>query len=167
MRQQSISQIFFEEEYLVPHDQTATKLFARLPEGSAYAAALIECFATSYLIAVLESVCIREMRLHVDWVAEVIVGRNVGIDHHRPIPPGTRLRLCGWIQGMGDRSATFRVNAHDDIEVVCDAAITLVTVQRASMALLIATKKDRLRLGRLDEGDDGTLNLIRSHSKSD
>ena len=146
MRQQSISQISFEEEYLVPHDQTATQLFARLPEGSDYAAALIECFATSYLIAVLESVCIREMRLHVDWVAEVIVGRNVSIDHHRPIPPGTRLRLRGWVQGMGNRSATFRVQAHDDSESVCDAAITLVSVRRASIELVIATKQNRLRV---------------------
>lgn len=140
MNHQGVSEIFFEESYTVPADQTAKSLFARLPHGGGYAERLIECLATGYLVAVVESICIREMQQHVDAVAEVVVGRSIRIDHRGPIPPGSPLRLRGWLERLGDRSATFRVQAHDAHEVVCEATVTLVAVQRAQMESRIATK---------------------------
>lgn len=145
MNHQGVSEIFFEESYTVPADQTAKSLFARLPHGTGYAERLIECLATGYLVAVIESVCIREMQLHVD-AAEVVVGRTISIDHRAPIPPGSPLRLRGWLERLGERSATFRVEAHDANELVCVAIVTLVAAQRAAMELRIAAKVDALRL---------------------
>lgn len=58
MNQQAVSEIYFEETYCVPAEQTARSLFARLPHGRDYAQTLIECLATSYLVAVVESICI-------------------------------------------------------------------------------------------------------------
>lgn len=43
MNYQGVSEIFFEESYTVPADQTAKALFARLPHGNGYAERLIEC----------------------------------------------------------------------------------------------------------------------------
>jgi len=140
MNHQGISEIFFEETYTVPADQTAKSLFARLPHGSGYAERLIECLATGYLVAVVESICIREMQLHVDAAREVVVGRTIRIDHRGPIPPGSPLRLRGWLERLGDRSATFRVQAHDAHEVVCEATVTLVAAERDRMDSRIATK---------------------------
>ena len=140
MNHQGVSQIFFEETYTVPADQTAKSLFARLPYGSEYAERLIECLATGYLVAVVESICIREMQLHVDAVREVVVGRTIRIDHRGPIPPGSPLRLRGWLERLGDTSATFRVQAHDAHEVVCEATVTLVAAERDQMDSRIATK---------------------------
>jgi fluoroacetyl-CoA thioesterase len=140
MNHQGISEIFFEETYTVPADQTAKALFARLPHGTGYAERLIECLATGYLVAVVESICIREMQLHVDAATEVVVGRTVRIDHRGPIPPGSPLRLRGWLERLGDRSATFRVQAHDAHEVVCEATVTLVAAERDQMDSRIATK---------------------------
>lgn len=145
MNHQGVSEIFFEESYTVPADQTAKSLFARLPHGSGYAERLIECLATGYLVAVVESICIREMQQHVDATTEVVVGRTIRIDHRGPIPPGSPLRLRGWLERLGDRSATFRVQAHDAHEVVCEAAVTLVAVQRAQMESRIATKVSALQ----------------------
>jgi fluoroacetyl-CoA thioesterase len=144
MNHQGVSEIFFEESYTVPADQTAKSLFARLPHGSGYAERLIECLATGYLVAVIESICIREMQQHVD-AAEVVVGRTIRIDHRGPIPPGSSLRLRGWLERMGERSATFRVQACDTGEVVCEAAVTLVVVQRATMETRIAAKVEALQ----------------------
>lgn len=93
MNQQGVSEICFEETYAVAHDQTARSLFARLPHGREYAQTLVECLATGYLVAVVESICIREMQLHVDSAVEVVVGRTVHIEHRGPVPPATRLRL--------------------------------------------------------------------------
>ena len=144
MNHQGVSEIFFEESYTVPADQTAKSLFARLPHGSGYAERLIECLATGYLVAVVESICIREMQQHVD-AAEVVVGRTIRIDHRGPIPPGSSLRLRGWLERMGERSATFRVQACDTGEVVCEAAITLVAVQRTVIETRIAAKVEALQ----------------------
>ncbi|WP_291477078.1 hotdog domain-containing protein [Acidovorax sp.] len=144
MNHQGVSEIFFEESYTVPADQTAKSLFARLPHGSGYAERLIECLATGYLVAVIESICIREMQQHVD-AAEVVVGRTIRIDHRGPIPPGSSLRLRGWLERMGERSATFRVQACDTGEVVCEAAITLVAVQRTVIETRIAAKVEALQ----------------------
>ena len=146
MNHQGVSEIFFEESYTVPADQTAKSLFARLPHGSGYAERLIECLATGYMVAVIESICIREMQQHVD-AAEVVVGRTIRIDHRGPIPPGSSLRLRGWLERMGERSATFRVQACDTGEVVCEAAITLVAVQRTVIETRIAAKVEALQRG--------------------
>ena len=146
MNHQGVSEIFFEESYTVPADQTAKSLFARLPHGSGYAERLIECLATGYLVAVVESICIREMQQHVD-AAEVVVGRTIRIDHRGPIPPAWSLRLRGWLEGMGERSATFRVQAWDADEVVCEATVTLVAVQRTVIETRIAAKLEALQRG--------------------
>lgn len=140
MNHQGVSEIFFEESYTVPADQTAKLLFSRLPHGSGYAERLVECLATGYLVAVVESICIREMQRHVDAAAEVVVGRSIRIDHRGPIPPGSPLRLRGWLERLGERSATFRVQANDAHEVVCEATVTLVAVQRTQMESRIAAK---------------------------
>lgn len=145
MNHQGVSEIFFEESYNVPADQTARSLFARLPHGSGYAERLIECLATGYLVAVVESICIREMQLHVDTTTEVVVGRSIRIEHRGPIPPGSPLRLRGWLERLGDRSATFRVQAHDAHEIVCEAVVTLVAAQRAPMESRIAAKLSALQ----------------------
>ena len=55
MNHELISQICFAEIYVVPSHQTARSLFTRLPHGMAYADTLVECLATGYLIAVVES----------------------------------------------------------------------------------------------------------------
>lgn len=151
MNHQGISEIFFEETYSVPPEQTARALFARLPHGSDYAERLIECLATGYLVAVLESVCVREMQRHVDADAEVVVGRTVRVEHKGPIPPGSTLILHGWVQRLGERSATFCVQACDDHEIVCEATITLVAAPRASMESRITTKVNALQTERSSE----------------
>jgi fluoroacetyl-CoA thioesterase len=145
MNQQGVSQIFFEETYSVPADQTARALFSQLQHGRAYAEQMIECLATAYLLAVVESICVREMQLHVDAAAQVVVGRCVRIEHRGPVPPGAPLRLRGWVEGLGGRSVTFRVQAFDDHEIVCEASITLVVMKRASMESRIAAKVDALQ----------------------
>ncbi|WP_307657305.1 thioesterase family protein [Variovorax paradoxus] len=148
MNHQGVSEICFEETYAVPQDQTARSLFARLPHGGDYAQTLIECLATGYLVAVVESICIREMQRHVDPVVEVVVGRTVHIEHRGPIPPKTRLRLRGWVEGLGERSATFRIQAHDDHEPVLDGTVTLVAAERARIESRIATKVGALEAAR-------------------
>jgi fluoroacetyl-CoA thioesterase len=140
MNHQQVSEICFEETYTVPSNQTARSLFARLPHGRLYADVMIECLATGYLVAVVESICIRELQRQVDPANEVIVGRLISIEHRGPILPGSRIRLLGWVERLGKRSVTFCVQAHDDHEIVCDAKVTLVAADRAVLESKIAAK---------------------------
>lgn len=140
MNHQQVGKIFFEETYTVPFDQTARSLFARLPHGRPYADAMIECLATGYLVAVVESICIREMQLQVDTAVEVLVGRVINVEHLGPILPGARVRLTGWVERLGKRSVTFCVQAYDDHELVCDGKVTLVAADRATLESKIVDK---------------------------
>lgn len=145
MNHQQVSEICFEESYTVPSDQTARSLFTRLPHGKLYAETLIECLATGYLIAVVESICIREMQLQIDPSVEVVVGRTIHLEHCGPIPPGATIRLLGWVEGLGQRSVTFCIRAYDDHELVCDGKVTLVAADRAAMESKIAIKVNGLQ----------------------
>jgi fluoroacetyl-CoA thioesterase len=145
MNHQGITEISFEETYTVPVEQTARSLFARLPHGVDYADRLIECLDTGYLVAVIESICIREMQRHVDAQDEVVVGRSIQIEHCAPIPPGAPLKVRGWLERISQRSATFRVQASDAHEIVCEAVAVLVATARAPLEARIAAKVDALR----------------------
>ena len=87
MNQQGVSEICFEEAYSVPANQTARSLFARLPHGSAYAETLIECLPTGYLVAVAESICMREMQRYIEPFMKVVVRRSVRVEHCGPVSP--------------------------------------------------------------------------------
>lgn len=156
MNHQGVSEIVFEETCAVPSDQTARSLFMRLPHGRDYASTLIECLATSYLLAMAESICIREMQCHIDAEVQVIVGRSIRIEHLAPIPSGTTLRLRGWVEQVGQRSATFCVRAHDSHEPVCECTMTLVAAERSSIEACIATKAQSIN------GPEAALNSAAS-----
>lgn len=149
MNHELISQICFSETYVVPSHQTARSLFTRLPHGQAYAETLIECIATGYLIAVLESICIKAMQEHVDPAVEVVVGRSMRVEHCGPIPPGATMCVSGWVEQIGNRSVTFRVSAQDEHERVCEGQVTLVAADRSSIEARIAAKRDGLRMARV------------------
>lgn len=141
MNYENVSQLTFQESYTVPAEQTARALFARLPHGCGYADRMIECLATGYLVAVIESVCIGELQEHVHPADEVVVGQRIHIEHRRPMPPGARLTLRGWVCALGERNVTFRVHAHDAEELVCEAIVTLMALPRFVMESRIDAKR--------------------------
>jgi predicted thioesterase len=141
MNHENISQICFEDSYTVPAEQTARALFARLPHGCGYAERMIECLATGYLVAVIESICIGRVQEHVHPECEVVVGLRVHIEHRRPMPPKARIVLRGWVHAISERSVTFRVRAHDAQEIACEALVTLVVLPRAQMEARIEAKR--------------------------
>jgi predicted thioesterase len=145
MNHELISQICFAEIYVVPSHQTARSLFTRLPHGMAYADTLVECLATGYLIAVVESICIKEMQQHIDPDIEVVVGRSIRIEHRAPIPPGAAIRVSGWVEQVGRRSTTFCIRAFDDHELVCEGQVTLVAADRKAIESTIAAKLGSLQ----------------------
>ena len=147
MDHERISQIFFDETYEVPPHQTARSLFTRLPHGRPYAHTLIDCIASGYLVAVIESICIQQMQLHIDQVDKVVVGRSIQMEHRGPAPSGTTVRISGWTQQVGRRSATFCVRAYDERELICEAQVTLVAAERGALESKAASKHADARVG--------------------
>lgn len=144
MKHCEVSQLFFRETYTVPADQTARRLFRLLPHGRAYAERMVDAMATGYLVSVLESICTREMQPHLDPDEETIVGSAVQCRHHAPIPPGALVTVNGWVVGLGDREATFWVQASDEHEVVCEGQIRLSIVLRSQIEKKIQRKCDAI-----------------------
>jgi fluoroacetyl-CoA thioesterase len=140
MNEQGISQICFEEACTVQPDQTAKSLFSRLAHGSAYAEHLLGGLATGYLVALIESVCIREMLHHIDPATEVIFGRAINIQHCAPAAPGKQLWLRGSTVQVGEQRTTFAVQVFDEHEAICDGSVTLVAAPREVLERRLARK---------------------------
>lgn len=133
-------EISFEEVCTVDADQTARRLFARLSHGSAYAGRMVEGLATGYLVAIVESICIREMLREMSLTTEVIVGAAVDIRHRAPVPPGKQVWLRGRTTHLGERKATFAVQACDAQEIVCEGVMTFVATSRERIESRLAWK---------------------------
>ncbi len=134
------STISFEEVCTVDADQTARRLFARLSHGNAYASRMVEGLATGYLIAIVESICIREMLREMSLTTEVIVGAAVDVRHRAPVPPGKQIWLRGQTTHLDERTATFAVRAWDDDEIVSDGVMTFVVTSRERIETRLALK---------------------------
>lgn len=128
-----VSQIMFSETYTVPPEQTTRRMFRLLPHGSGYADRMIDAMATGYLVAVLESICAREMQTYLDHDQELVVGSSVQCQHRAPIPAGALVNVDGWAVAVGEHEATFWVQASDEQETVCEGQIRLAIVQRSLM----------------------------------
>jgi fluoroacetyl-CoA thioesterase len=140
MNHPGVNQIFFEESHVVLSDHEARSPASQLSDRAARAESTIHCVATSDLVAMVESVCVREMQAHIDGTIQIAASRTIRIDHRGPVPVGSLLRLRGWVELLGGRSVTFRVQGFDDHELVCEATVTLVVMRRASMESRVAAK---------------------------
>jgi fluoroacetyl-CoA thioesterase len=140
MNQPGVNQIFFEESRIVPLDHTARSPGSQVSGDTGCVGSTIQCVATADLVAMIESLCVREMQAHIDGVIQIAASRTIRIEHRGPVPAGSLLRLRGWVELLGGRSVTFRVQGFDDHELVCEALVTLVVMRRASMESRIAAK---------------------------
>ena len=144
MNREAISQIVFDEHYAVPVDQETRQLFRHLPSATNNCSHLVDAMPTAYLIAVLESICLREMHRHIDADHETVVGSAIDCRHCAPVPAGALLRVSGWVERVVDGEATFRMLAQDEHERVCEATIRIAIVRRDQILPRITHKKEAI-----------------------
>ena len=145
MKHCAVSQILFSETYTVPAEQTTQRMFGVLPHGKSYADRLVNAMANGYLVAVLESICAREMQAHLDHTEETIVVSSMQCQHRAPIPPGALVRISGWVTGVEDQQATFWVQASDEQEMVCEGQMRIAIVQRAQIERKLQRKCEAIK----------------------
>ena len=142
MNRESMIQAFFDEYYFVPAEQTAQRVFCSLSSAGAFA----DCgggsaMTQAYLIAMLVSRCIRELQRYLKTGDEALVGKQMYCWRCVPVPAGSRIRVTGWVERLGEREVTFRVKAQDEQEEVYEGRIRFAIVQRAEMARLFSIKR--------------------------
>ena len=144
MKHCAVSQILFSETYAVPAEQTAQRMFGVLPHGKSYADRLVNAMANGYLFAVLESICALEMQAHLDHDEETLMLTLMQCQHCAPIPPGALVKISGWVTDVADQEATFRVQASDEQEIVCEGQIRLTIVRRLQIEKRLQRKRDAI-----------------------
>lgn len=140
-----IDQTLFSETYTVPEEQTSQRLFGVLPHGKSYSDRLLNVMSNGYLIAVLESICARELQFHLDHNEESIVVASMQCQHRSPIPPGAFVRISGWVTRVAGQQWTFWVQASDEQEIVCEGQICFAIVQRAQIEKKIQRKCEAIK----------------------
>jgi len=126
------SQIFFREIFTVPTQERVRDLVASTGVG-AFANRIVNAMAPGHLVAVLESICARELQSYLDDSEDVVVAGSMQCRHLAPIPPGARVKISGWVTEVADREATFCVQASDEQEIVCEGQIRLTIVERSQI----------------------------------
>ena len=124
-----VSQIIFSETYKVPPEQTTQQMFRLLPHGNGYADRMIDAMATGYLVAVLESICAREMQMYLERDEELIVGSSVQCQH-RAAPYWAVVNVDG---GWSRSASTGRSVPASDEQDCVRGAICFAIVQRSQM----------------------------------
>ncbi|MEP6941434.1 MAG: hypothetical protein ABI981_00765 [Betaproteobacteria bacterium] len=139
----AISRIVFDERYAIPGTQPARPM-VELPPECASAGDTADAMATAYLIALLESICIRELQCFIDPADETIVGTAVDCRHCAPVAAGAMLRVSGWVERSNGDEVRFRVQAQDEQERVCEGSISLAIVHRDRISLRILRKREAI-----------------------
>ena len=141
MNTERASQVFFEARYAVPPEQTARHVFHAMPSAHRWAGTLVDAMATTSVLAVLESACLRELAPCVDTSRDALVGVAMECRHRGAIPVGAALRITGWVERLGEREVTFRVQAHDEQEEVLEGSIRIAVVAHERIARILDRKR--------------------------
>jgi len=143
MHSDAMSRIVFDERYTIPGTQPARPMIG-LPDGLIGSAGIPDGMATAYLIALLESICMRELECFIDRADETIVGTAVDCRHCAPVAPGAVIRVSGWVERVNGDEVRFRVQAQDEQERVCEGSICLAIVHRDRISLRILRKREAI-----------------------
>jgi hypothetical protein len=126
MNLQRVSEIFFEELYVMPAGPVCGRTSdGHVVDGMERVADPAEGFATRHLVEVLKQICRRELQqacADEPGARVEIVSAHVEISRATPNAP---LRMGGWVEQISDRGARFRVRAEAAQGVVCEATIEL------------------------------------------
>ena len=141
---EALQQASFDEYHVVAADADQ-KGKPRAPFGQCtFVDRMLHTIAAASLIAVLEGLCAREAQRHLKIYDETPVAMQMHYSGCAPVAPGARVRMTGWVEGLGDGDVTFRVKAQDEQEQVCDGQIRFAIVKRDRIADLMTRKRDAI-----------------------
>ena len=125
-----------QHKYTVPRSKTVPALY---PESEDFLA-MPEVFATGFLVGFLEWTCLLALKPHLDWPQELTLGTHIDVSHEAATPPGLEVTATVELVAMEGRKLTFKVEAHDGVDVIARGTHERVIVDRARFDARVAAK---------------------------
>lgn len=130
MNLEAMSQIVFYKLYVPEARHTVPSLFAGLEPGSLLAPKMANVLSSAYLLSNLEAMCVKEMKLHIDWDEQVVVGKQLELGHFAPAKAEMPLLVEGHVVGIDDHGVTFSLRVSKEGEAVAEAKLSFGVVNR-------------------------------------
>ncbi len=127
----------FDFDYEVPATKTVPRLY---PEWTEFQD-MPEVFATGFLIGLMEGVCQLAIKPFLDWPREQSVGTHVDFSHLAATPPGLTVRVHCEVTSIAGRTVTFRVSAHDGVDLISEGTHQRVIIDAARFNQKLQAKK--------------------------
>jgi len=134
MNAAAVAQVFFDRQHVMPADVVATEQTGTDVDRPIDAVA-------GYLVALFEAHCAAELRPFLEADAEALVATQIDWLQRAPVAAGATLRLTGWVEAAGTRAVTFRVQAHDAQEEVCEGRLRFDVAEREQAARAMTRKR--------------------------
>jgi fluoroacetyl-CoA thioesterase len=144
MNRDSMVSAFFDEYGAVPPECIAQRIFWSLSSTDALAHFDSGTLAPVCMALALEFLCRRELRRHLRPDEEIAVGTQMECWLRGVILVGSRIRLTGWVERLGERDVSFRVKAQDEQEVVYEGRFRFTIVRQTEMARQLARKEQAI-----------------------
>jgi fluoroacetyl-CoA thioesterase len=125
------------------HRFTATKaktVPALYPESDEFPA-MLEVFATGFMVGFLEWACIKAINPHLDWPNEQSLGAHIDVSHLAATPPGLEVIAKVELVAVDGKRLTFNVEASDGIDTISKGTHERYVINKARFDAKIAAKK--------------------------
>ena len=125
-----------EFEFVVPATKTVPQLYPEAPEFQV----MPEVFATGFMVGLIEWTCIQVLMPHLDWPREQSVGTHVDLSHTAATPPGLTVTVRVRLDRVDGKKLTFQVEAHDDVDPICQGTHQRFVIDAAKFNAKVAEK---------------------------
>jgi len=125
----------FDLSYRVPEEKTVPHVY---PESALFQA-MPRVFATAYLVGLFEWACMEALEPHLE-PGEQSVGVDIRVSHTAATPPGLTVNVRVQIQAVDGRRVTFRVSAHDGVELIGEGTHQRAVIQAERFLQKVAQK---------------------------
>ena len=129
----------FTWQYTVPARATVPRLFEDTPACRE----MPEVLATGYMVGLMELACLHGIMPYVDWPREQSLGVHVSFSHLAATPPGMTLTIHGEVVAVEGRRVSFRVEAWDGLDKICEGEHARVVIDPARFNAKVAEKGAR------------------------
>lgn len=112
--------------------------------ASAFGSGLVDVLATPVLVGFCEE-CARTMIDPTLPEGQKTVGTSITLEHVAATPPGMRVTVTAELVGIDRRRLSFRVEAHDEVELVGRGTHDRFVIDQVRFAATVEAKRQALR----------------------
>jgi fluoroacetyl-CoA thioesterase len=129
--------IRFDWRYTIPERATVPNLY----HDTAFCRDMPDVLATGYMVGMMELACTNGIMPYVDWPREQSVGTMVNFRHLAASSAGMTLEIKGEVIAVEGRRVTFRVEAWDGIDKICEGTHERAVIDVEKFNAKVAAKK--------------------------